>query len=251
MRRKSDMLRAIFFDLDGTLADDGDSISVALVEACRVVCGRWPEFNIAELAIIYRQFSDAAWGNFDRYLRHLPSPEAMLAAVWNQTLASKGVQDPLVEKEAAEAYWQYRLRHCRPYDDALPLLQDLADRYPLCVLTNGAPAMQRAKLTATQLDPFFQHVFVGGEFARGKPDPMIFRAALEAIDCQPAQAVHVGDSLTHDIVGAHGMGIHSVWINRKRLNRADLGNESAPRPDFEIATLAAFHDCLEQINNGQ
>ena len=243
------MLRTVFFDLDGTLADDGDSITAALTEACRVVCHRWPELNVVELAILYRQFSDVAWGDFDRYLRHLSSPEAMLAAVWNQTLVSKGVSDSLVEQEAAEAYWQYRLRHCRPYDDVLSLLQNLAIRYPLCVLTNGAPAMQRAKLIATQLASFFQHVFVGGEFARGKPDPLIFRAALEAVGCQPSQAIHVGDSLTHDVAGARNIGIHSVWINRKGLSQVSLANEHNPRPDFEISTLAALSDCLEQINN--
>lgn len=245
------MLRTVFFDLDGTLADDGDSIAAALTEACRVVCSRWPELDATELAILYRQFSDAAWGDFDRHLRHFPSPEAMLAAVWNQTLASIGVGDLLVEQEAAEAYWQYRLRHCRPYSDVLSLLQNLAIRYPLCVLTNGAPAMQRAKLRAAQLASFFRHVFVGGEFARGKPDPLIFRAALEAVGCQPSQAVHVGDSLTHDVAGACGVGIHSVWINRKGLTRASLAGERDPRPDFEIATLAALSGCLEQINNGR
>ena len=243
------MLRTVFFDLDGTLADDGDSITAALTEACRVVCNRWPELNATELAILYRQFSDTAWGDFDRHLRHLSSPEAMLAAVWTQTLVSKGVSDSLVGQEAAEAYWQYRLRHCRPYDDALSLLQNLANRYPLCVLTNGAPAMQRAKLTAAQLEPFFQHVFVGGEFARGKPDPLIFRAALEAVGCQPFQSVHVGDSLAHDIAGARGIGIHSVWINRKRLTQADLANERSSRPDFEISTLSTLSDCLDQIND--
>jgi len=244
------MLKTIFFDLDGTLADDGDSITAALAGACHVVCSRWPELNATELAILYRQFSDVAWGDFDKYLRHLSSPEAMLAAVWNQTLVNKGVGDSLVEQEAAEAYWQYRLRHCQPYDDVVSLLQDLANRYPLCVLTNGAPTMQRAKLAATQLAPFFQHVFVGGEFARGKPDPLIFRAALAAVDCQPAQSAHVGDSLVHDIAGARGVGIHSIWINRKGLTHATSANEHSPRPDFEICTLAALSDCVEQINHG-
>lgn len=239
------MLKAIFFDLDGTLADDGDSISDALDQACAVIRRRWPELAAPELAMAYRQVSDIAWGDYDRHLRHLSSPEAMLAAVWNQTLAPRGLHDLAVEQEAAETYWQHRLRTCQPYPDALPVLQDLAARFHLSVLTNGAPAMQRAKLAAAGLSPFFQQVFVGGEFARGKPDQAIFHAALQAAGCRPDQAMHVGDSLAHDIAGAQGVGIHSVWLNRRGLDPVGLNP-----PTFEIPGLASLVECLKRISNG-
>ncbi len=237
-------VKAIFFDLDGTLADDGDSISDALAKACGAVCRRWPELDATALAVAYRQISDVAWGDYDQHLRHLSSPEAMLAAVWHQTLALRGLRDPTVEQEAAETYWQHRLRTCQPYPDALPVLQDLAGRFHLSVLTNGASAMQRAKLAATGLTPFFQQVFVGGEFARGKPDRAIFQAALQAAGCRPDQAMHVGDSLTHDIAGAQGVGIHSVWLNRRGLEPASLHP-----PTFEIPGLTSLLECLKQVSN--
>jgi putative hydrolase of the HAD superfamily len=240
------MLKAIFFDLDGTLADDGDSVVAALDAACRTVCRRRPEFDAAHLAFVYRQFSDRAWSDFDTCLRHLSSPAEMLAAVWDQALTSFGVEDPAAANAAAETYWHYRLQHCPPYDDVMPLLQELARRFPLCLLTNGAPGMQRAKCTATGLDPFFRHIFVGGEFTRGKPDPLIFRAALAATQCQPTEAVHIGDSLLHDIAGASNVGIHSVWLNRKGVTRE--GTESGAVPDFEISSLAQFPDCIERLN---
>jgi len=238
-------VKAIFFDFDGTLADDGDSISDALAKACDVVCRRWPELDSAALTGAYRQISDAAWGDYDRHLRHLSSPEAMLAAVWGQTLGRWGLSDSAVEREAAETYWQQRLCTCQAYPDAVPVLQSLADRFHLSVLTNGAPAMQRAKLTATGLTPFFRQIFVGGEFTRGKPAPAIFRAALEAAGCQPGQAVHIGDSLTHDIAGAQGVGIYSIWINRRGVEFAGLDR----LPDFEIPNLTSLVECLKQISN--
>lgn len=236
----SGRLKALFFDLDGTLVEDGDSIQQALAMACQVIQSRWPELDTQELASRYRQVSDLAWGDYDRHLRHLVAPEAMLAAIWSTTLAQWHLHDPQIEHNAAEAYWRHRLRHCRPYSDVFPLLQNLANQFQLCLLTNGAPTMQRAKVEASNLPPFFHHIFVGGEFARGKPDAAIFEAALAAAQCAPWQAVHIGDSLVHDIAGAHNAGILSIWLNRKGLS----SSEALPLPDGEITTL---HDLLPSL----
>lgn len=238
------MLKAIFFDLDGTLADDGASITDALHQACQVICDRWAALSSEELIRVYRQMSDIAWGDYDRYLRHLSTPEAMLAAVWQQTLAHWHLHDPAVEAKAARIYWQHRLQSCRPYPDVLPLLHHLSRRLPLSVLTNGAPTMQRAKLHATGLAPFFHQVLVGGEFVRGKPDPSIFLAALERAGCRPDEAIHIGDSLFHDIGGACNVGIYTVWLNR----RGAVPSATDPTPDFSITTLDQLVDCLQQLS---
>ena len=242
----SGQLKAVFFDFDGTLADDGDSIRQALNLACAVINRRWPEIDATALATAYRQVSDAAWGDYDRHLRHLVAPEAMLASVWRTALASWNVHDPDTEREAAAAYWNYRLQHCHPYPDVFPLLHDLSRRFPLYVLTNGAPEMQRAKVTASGLSSFFSLIFVGGDFPRGKPDQAIFQAALTAARCEPAQAVHIGDSLNHDIAGARNVGVLSVWLNRKGMAAA----MDSPAPDFEISSLANLQKCLESISPG-
>ena len=246
------MLKAIFFDFDGTLADDGDSIRSALDQACIVILRRWPDIPPADLIHTYCQTSDTAWGDYDRYLRHLSSPEAMLMAVWQHTLSVWGYHDLAVEREAANIYWQHRLHHCQPYPDVVPLLSQLTERFPLSLLTNGAPAMQRTKVEKSGLASFFQSIFVGGEFPRGKPHPAIFQAALDAADCPPEQAMYVGDSLLHDIVGAQAVGINDVWLNRKGISipdlppqiRKQLGNT---QPDYEMDSLNSLPACIDQL----
>ncbi len=47
-----------------------------------------------------------------------------------------------------------------------------------------------------------------------KPHPSIFEAALAHVGAAPAQAVMVGDSLTHDIEGARQLGMRAVLVAR-------------------------------------
>lgn len=246
------MLSAIFFDFDGTLAGDEDSIREALDHACAVIRQRWPDIPTPDLIQTYRHASETAWGDYDRYLRHLSSPEAMLMAVWQETLGKWGYHDPAVEREAAALYWQHRLRHCLPFPDVVPLLSRLGRHFHLSLLTNGALAMQRTKVKTSGLEAFFHSIFVGGEFARGKPHPAIFEAALEAAGCRPEQAAHVGDSLLHDITGAQAVGIHGVWLNRKRLALADLPAQMryqlrTTRPEYEISSLMELQPCIDRL----
>jgi len=82
--------------------------------------------------------------------------------------------------------------------------------------------MQRSKIDAAGIAHFFKDIFVGGEFPVGKPEPFIFDEALKRAGCQPHQAIYIGDSLLHDIVGANNSGIHSIWLNRKKREKEVL-----------------------------
>lgn len=46
-----------------------------------------------------------------------------------------------------------------------------------------------------------------------KPDPAIFRHALDAIGVAPEDAVHVGDSLHADVGGALAAGVHPIHLD--------------------------------------
>jgi len=47
-----------------------------------------------------------------------------------------------------------------------------------------------------------------------KPDPPIFKAALEAAGCAPGEALHVGDSPDNDVEGARAAGIRALLLDR-------------------------------------
>jgi putative hydrolase of the HAD superfamily len=76
-------------------------------------------------------------------------------------------------------------------------------------------------LERTGLRPLVDAVVISAELGVAKPDPAIFRAALDRLGAAPEGAVHVGDSLEHDVAGARAAGLEAVLVARN----------GAPAPD--------------------
>lgn len=78
-----------------------------------------------------------------------------------------------------------------------------------------------------------------------KPRREIFEAVLAHLGVAPEQALHVGDSLRADVVGAAALGMRTAWITRRvRDPRAALEAHVGPPPDFVLRDLAELPDLL-------
>ena len=69
-------------------------------------------------------------------------------------------------------------------------------------------------LTRAGLAPLLDGVVVSAEVGAAKPAPEIFARALAAAGVGAADAVHVGDSLREDVLGARAAGIEAVLLRR-------------------------------------
>lgn len=117
--------------------------------------------------------------------------------------------------------------------DVRQALQQLRrEGWRMVVLTNGDPAVQRRKIAALDLEALVDGVIYAEEHAAGgKPDPAVFRAALECL-CVPAtRCVCVGDDPIRDIDGARRLGLRTIQVlapgrNQNRTPNADavIGN---------------------------
>lgn len=106
-------------------------------------------------------------------------------------------------------------------------LQSLYGRYKLAVVSNATSQLPRFALEKSGLIRFFQVVVVSRDLGVRKPDPEIFRYALEKLKVKPEEAIHVGDSIKHDVRGAKRAGIKVVWIKTE-------GEEVTEEPDHVI-----------------
>jgi HAD superfamily hydrolase (TIGR01509 family) len=69
-----------------------------------------------------------------------------------------------------------------------------------------------------------------------KPDPAIFRIALDACGASPEETVVVGDSYERDIVPAKSLGCTTIWLNGRSWNNPPKSTEAADH------TITKFED---------
>lgn len=92
------------------------------------------------------------------------------------------------------------------------LLNTLAPRYRLALITNGPSWTQRAKIEQLGLSRWFEMMVVSGEYGVDKPDPAIFAHVLSQLAIPASDAVMIGDNPDADIRGAHAVGMRAIWI---------------------------------------
>jgi putative hydrolase of the HAD superfamily len=83
----------------------------------------------------------------------------------------------------------------------------------LVVVSNWDVSLHDA-LAATGLAALVDGAISSAEAGAAKPDPRIFARALALAGARAADALHVGDSLEHDVAGARAAGIEAVLVVR-------------------------------------
>jgi putative hydrolase of the HAD superfamily len=102
----------------------------------------------------------------------------------------------------------------RPYPEVAGTLARLrAQGARLAVVSNWDVSLHDV-LERTGLRRLVDAVVISAELGVAKPDPAIFRAALERLGADAAGAVHVGDSLEADVAGARAAGLEAVLVVR-------------------------------------
>jgi putative hydrolase of the HAD superfamily len=226
------MLRAVLFDLDGTLMDH-EAARAAGLQAH--ISGWLPGLEADELARLEKEWQRLEALHYDEYARG----ECTFAEQRRRRVLGMHTVLELepVDERTADAWFESYLRHYRaawrPFDDVLPALAAVAAAHPsvaLGVVTNGEGEPQRAKLAAIGLSEHFRVMVASGEVGVAKPDAEIFTLACERLGVEKEQAAHVGDRLDLDAEGAASAGLHGIWLDR-------LGTAPSPAHVVRISTL--------------
>lgn len=209
-------IRAIIFDLDGTLRHNrphyaeaffgiASRLGVTMTAGDRWRAARWLHYYWArsdELIADRSAFADdleAFWANHAR-----------------RFLIALGCTPEGAGELAPQAY-QLMNDEFNPDDwvppDIPPALESLKNAgYQLAVLSNRSKPYQE-QLESLGLAPFFEFAWHAGEMEAWKPDPQIFQHALQQSGTQPGETLYVGDNYYADVIGSRNAGLTPVLID--------------------------------------
>lgn len=205
----------VLLDADDTLFDFHRAETWALEETLAPFGVPGPVHRYIEL---FREVNTAAWKSYEAGL--LSSSEVRLRRfveflerlpAWRGG-AGVPVLDPRL---VSDRYVSFLARADFLFPGARDLLERIAGRYPVALVTNGLSEVQNSRLDRAGIRHLFGAVVISEEVGAQKPDPAVFRIALDRLGAGE-RAVMVGDNLHSDIAGALAAGLDACWFNVRR-----------------------------------
>jgi 2-haloacid dehalogenase len=128
------------------------------------------------------------------------------------------------------------LPHWAPFQDTVPALKALKQKYKLGIISNVDNELFAA--TEKTLEVTFDLVVTAEEARSYKPSHNNFLIALHRIGTAKREMLHVAQSIYHDVIPTSALGIANVWVNRGSSNDyAGATKAAVGTPDLEVPDL--------------
>jgi putative hydrolase of the HAD superfamily len=206
------VIRAVLFDLDGTLYDrDTSMLTLAHDQFAAFKDKLPPHVDERRFTSRFLALDDHGYSNrSDMYRR----------------LADEFGLDNWLTVDLERHFWESYSRRCEVAADTWSTLHALrAAGKCLGIVTNGQREWQSRKIDSLGLGSFFDVVLISETEGIRKPDARIFDRARERCGVDsPAESMFVGDHPDIDVAGAHAAGMVAVW---KRVPYWTLATEGA------------------------
>ncbi|OOF96638.1 hypothetical protein ASPCADRAFT_506273 [Aspergillus carbonarius ITEM 5010] len=199
--------KALIFDLMGTCTNWHPTIQTALSTSPSLT--HLPTETLAQLASswrtgffneIHRRFH-AGLGTESIDVTH----RRVLDSLLDEVGFGAGVKEE--ERERLVSAWHFQ----GAWDDTIEAITRLKERFMVIVLANGTTRLQLDLIQSSGIP--FHALFSSQLLGLTKPDPAIYRKALELLQVEPDEAVMVA-AHAYDLRAAKGVGMRTVYIYR-------------------------------------
>ncbi len=211
---KMENIKGIIFDYGGTIDSRGDHWSEVIWDGYCDVGVTGVDKAVFRDAYVHgertlaREYHITPDDNFYQLLLK----KMRIQFDWLVANGYVSVTDASLWIEPIARYCYCRAKECA--DEARPVLEALAARYPMVLVSNFYGNVE-AVLADFDLRRFFKTIVESAVVGVRKPDPKIFALGVEALGLEPEQVLVVGDSFRKDIEPALSLGCQVAWIKGK------------------------------------
>lgn len=203
-----DNITDIFFDLDHTLWDFDRNSGLAFAKI----------FELNNLAINYDEFltiySPINFQQWKWYREERITKAQLRYGRFKKTFDRMGISvtDDIIDK-LSEDYINCLPENNFLFDGTIALLDYLAPKYKLHIITNGFQEVQTTKMGRSGLEPYFNTMTTSESVGVKKPNAKIFHHAMQLAGVTADRSIMIGDTYEADIVGALNVGMEAICFN--------------------------------------
>jgi putative hydrolase of the HAD superfamily len=217
----------LIFDADNTLFDYNKAEKLALFKTLNDFKIQYDNHSIID---IYHKINHKLWMDFDKGL--VKSQAEIKLRRTSELFDALNVERDI--EQFADQYLNNLSQNGQLLDNAMKIIQSLANTHQLIIMTNGMTQVQRPRFAASPLTKYFAHIIISEEIKHSKPAKEIFDHAFNLMENpQKDKVLMIGDNLGSDVQGGINYGIDSVWYNPKKV----LTKHQAT---YEISDLLQF-----------
>jgi putative hydrolase of the HAD superfamily len=233
-------VRAVLFDLGGTLYDYGELGPGNFDEVVEVARAAGIEADRRELARAHLEALRKV------YRDYLPRPFYLHRDMFREAVIGMGeLLGVTITEEHLANYGRMRSLD-EPFiyrEGAEETLQALNDRGLHMGIVSNIDADQLERIAARAgLERYFHWLLSSEEAGSCKPDQGIFQEALRRAGCAPHEALFIGDSLDADVAGSNAAGMRSVLLWH-RTDREPPDRD--PRPHHVVRRIPDVLDLVD------
>ena len=211
-------IKGVIFDYGGTLDTNG-------VHWFHIFCQAYahylPQITEAQLREVY-VYAERYLATH-RVIEHEDDFLAMLRKKVTIQLSELKIENEELNDKIA-SYCDTLVRN--NMDETRKVLDVLSARCPLALVSNFYGNIH-AVLRGYDIGDYFREVIESAVVGIRKPNPQIFALGLETLGLCPEEALVVGDSYGKDIVPAHALGCHTVWLKGRGWSDTDDSSDGS------------------------
>ncbi|RLL48546.1 HAD family hydrolase [Oceanobacillus piezotolerans] len=221
------MIKAVVFDLDGTLLNRDASVRV---------------------------FIENQYQQLNKWLNHIPKKKYITrfielekrGYVWKDKVYQQLVDEfditGLTWDELLQDYISQFQYSCIPFSNLISTLDKLMNNnIVLGIITNGKGQFQMNNIRALGIEQYFKAILISEWEGAKKPEPQIFLKALDQLNVLPSESIFVGDHPEKDVKAAQHVGMKGVWKKDYQWDNV--------KADFIVEDLAEIPLVVEKLGN--
>ena len=225
---------AVFIDWDDTLWDFHANAYIAMEKAYEKYGLQRYFHSFQHFYNLYEERNKELWAEYA--LGNITKDELQKER-FQYPLRMVNHEDNLLAENVGKDFLELTIQQNKLMTGAKQLMEYLAKKYILVVLSNGFKEVQYRKIATSGLQEYITHVVLSEEVGVQKPDRRIFEYALNLINKKATEVIMIGDNMETDIKGAAEMGIDTIYLSENIISTKDY-------PTFTVHTLSEIQNIL-------